>query len=87
MSFKNEVEIKNFSEKQKLYKFLSSRQEVQEMLKMILWAKGKLHQMEIWIHTKIQRALQMVTACTVRIHIVIYINCFPYSNYLAGNMF
>lgn len=39
--FKDEGEMKPFSDKQNLREFVASRPAIQEMLKEVLWRKGK----------------------------------------------
>ena len=39
--FKDEGEMKPFSDKQNLREFVASRPAIQEMLKEVLWIKGK----------------------------------------------
>lgn len=43
LSFRNEGEIKEFPEKQKLKEFVTTRPALQEMMKGVLWAEMKGH--------------------------------------------
>lgn len=61
MSFKNEGEIRLLSYIQNMKESTTSRPTLQKILKDVLQAKEKRYWIKIWIYTKEERALQIVT--------------------------
>lgn len=68
--------------KKRLEEFITSRHALREMIKQVLWAKGKWDQIHIWSYTKDRRTLEMIKSVKGKVlsflfqNFILRYNCF-----------